>query len=107
MQLFQQLPGNLEQIINPNWQQPLDQQKGIQMLYRRQKIKHQLSTIPLLEKLFTSKQNIKPIYKVSESQLENLADYGLKITPKDLINIKNVDLQIELYGLALLNNINS
>ena len=107
LQLFQQLPGNLEKIVNPNWQQPLSNQKAIQQLYHRQKIKQQLRTISLLEKLFTSKQNTKPLYIVSESQLESMADYGLKINPKDLINIKNVDLQIELYGLALLANFNS
>ncbi len=35
LQLFQQLPGRLEEIVNPNWQQPLSNQKAIQQLYRR------------------------------------------------------------------------
>lgn len=105
LQLFQRLPGRLEEIENPNWQQALSNQKAIQQLYRRQQIKVQLSHLPLLEKFFVRNQNTKYTYKISESQLEKWGEYGLKINPKDLMNIKNVDLQIELYGLALLTNI--
>ena len=104
LQLFQQLPGSLEEIVNPNWKQPLNKQKAIQLLYRRQQIKQQLSRISLFEKLFSGNQNTTHSYKINESQLKNLADYGLKTNPKDLMNIKNVDLQVELYGLALLTN---
>jgi len=107
LQLFQQLPGHLEQIVNPNWQQPLDRQKAIRQLYRRQQIKQRLTMLPYLEKLFLDKQPAMGFHEINAVQLANLVDYGLNINFKEAENIKNVDLQVELFGLALLTNINS
>ncbi|MDY0078332.1 MAG: asparagine synthase-related protein [Bacteroidales bacterium] len=107
LQLFRQLPGSLEQIVNPNWQQPLDRQKAIQQLYRRQQIKQRLIVLPWLENLLSDKSKAKVLHEINVAQLANLADYGLKINSKELNIIKNVDLQVELFGLALLTNSNS
>ena len=107
LQLFQQLPGRLEQIVNPNWQQPLDRQKAIRQLYQRQQIKQRLTMLPYLEKLFSDKQLAVVLHEINTAQLAKLADYGLNINFKEVENIKNVDLQVELFGLALLTNINS
>ncbi|MCK9451000.1 MAG: asparagine synthase-related protein [Bacteroidales bacterium] len=104
LQLFQQLPGSLEQIVNPNWQQPLSQQKAIRQLYRRQQIKQRLFMLPYLEKLFSGKQPAVGLHEINTVLLASLADYGLNINFKEVENIKNVDLHIELFGLALLAN---
>jgi hypothetical protein len=106
LQLFQELPGRLEEIVNPNWQQPLSNQKAIQQLYKRQQVKHQLNRLTFFRKLLAGRANSLTSIDISESQLSNLADFGLKINLKELKNINNVALQDEIFGLSFLTNDN-
>jgi len=102
LELFRILPGQLENIVNPNWKMPLNQQDSIRKLYYRQRLKYSLLWSHILLKDSPAKI---PLNKASEeiSELLNkLLDRGLLLCEKDFEKTFHPDLVQEIIGLSLI-----
>lgn len=104
LELFRLLPGQLETIVNPNWNLALDKQQAIASLFARQRLK---SRLPFLKKVIALRKNAQSAsegkgVKLVAKDIQALAGWGLSITPAEYQILKNVDLQLEIYGLSLL-----
>ncbi len=107
LELFRLLPGKLETIVNPNWKLALNEQQAIAMLMARQRLKAQL---PFLEKLMNLKTKAQSAAESKDlKQLSfnknTLAGRGLSITLADYQAQKDLDLQLEIHGLSLIDDL--
>ncbi len=105
--LFRLLPGQLETIVNPNWKLALKEQQAIARLMSRQALKMQY---PFLEKLMQLKRKALPAsesetLKQIACEINVLARRGLLLTLADFQSLQNQDLQFEILGLSLINDL--
>ncbi|MBU1579884.1 MAG: hypothetical protein KJ578_01205 [Bacteroidetes bacterium] len=104
LKLLKLLPGQLEQIVNPNWQLPLEEQQAIQKLYFRQQLKLKFPWLTDFQKhLKTRKpEAMGTVFSITPDKLEKLADRGLKLKQAEIGRIDDLDLRYEILGLAML-----
>ncbi len=76
--LYQQYPGNLHEVMNPNWKEEVANQKRVKRIHDRQKLK---AFLP--EQILEARKNVKMDAFVFEHELQQLI-----VTHKGLLNLK-------------------
>jgi hypothetical protein len=102
LELFRLLPGQLENIVNPNWKLPLNQQDSIRKLYYRQRLKYSLPWSHILFKDSTAKIPLNKATAEINELLNKLSDRGLLLYDKDFEKTFHPDLVQEIIGLSLI-----
>lgn len=102
--LFEQMPGDLNTVVNPNWELPPNEEKAISMLMMRQRIKskwplHAINRLRVKEKALETFPHKKLLLDFFP---EGLADQGINIETEDVKRLKKSDGLWHLLGLLLL-----
>lgn len=102
LELYRILPGNLETIVNPNWNLPLNQQNSIRKLYFRQRLKYSLPRSQILFADSAAKIPLIQTFSESSEQLKNLSHRGLQLSIIDFEKTFNADFVQEILGLSFI-----